>query len=297
MDTLSLKIRGNLEQHQQQTIARHSYHWKMIRLVSMVAALLVSASAFIPNLGHFRHIITLLLFSPVLLLTGLFSFQQFAPKRTLQIVLLGLIFTLLSIAGGLLYPTSPSTPAWITLFIPVISWALIGKLFQESPHQSRRYSLRPFNLGINALAGCFVGLILAIHELIIIRYIPGMQPLRINFSTQEFFWLVGILTGLVVPAEELLFRGASFSVLHDDLVRPFKISAFQITLLNILLCFSIALINIKDINLLPLMTLTLIYKSILSYCCLFIIERFRNMWATIGATFIFYLLLGQVLFL
>lgn len=266
-------------------------------MVSVGAAFFVVASTFIPNLSLYRHILTLILFSPVLLSTGLFSFQQFAPKRTLQIVLLALIFTLLSIAGGLLYPSTPAVPSWISLFIPVISWTIIGKLFQESPHQSRRYSLRPYNLSVNVIAGFFVGLILAVHELIILKFIPGIDPIRINFSGQELLWQIGILAGLVVPAEELLFRGAAFSVIHDDLLQRFRTSAFQITLLNFLICLSIGLINIKNTNLLPVMGITLVYKSVLSYCSLYIIERYRNMWATMAANFIFYLLLSQVLFL
>lgn len=297
MDPLTLKIRGNLHKYRQQTQAKNLAQWKIIQAVSLTAALVLIGVSLVPSSWPFRHAIQLLVFSPMLMVTSLYFFLQRAENRVLQLSLLAFIFSLLSLAGAYLFPSSADVPSWIALLIPLVSHTILYNIFRDNPHQSRRYSVRPLNWEINIAIGAFIGAIVAAHEYLILNFIPGIQVESFWLSFQKMTWLVGIMAGLVVPAEELLLRGAAFSIFHDDLNHNFRQTLLQIGFFNLMLILALGISNIASEQWIPLLTITLMYKVVLTFLNVFMIERWRNIWASGAAALVFYVAIGRVFFL
>jgi hypothetical protein len=55
--------------------------------------------------------------------------------------------------------------------------------------------------------------------------------------------------------------------------------------------------NISSQIWLPVLAVTVLYKMVLALINLFMVERWRNIWASGAKTLVFYLLIGRVFFL
>lgn len=297
MDPLALKIRGNLQKFRQQTQAQYLKEWKIIQVVNLLAALILMLVALFPALWPIRHAVQVLIYAPLLIITSLFFYLKHAENHLVQLTLLGMIFTLLSLAAAFLHPDNLQAPSWLALLIPVVSLPILYNLFKESPHQSRRYSLRPLNWGINIAAGLLIGTIAAAHEYLILKFIPDINLSMLSISFRQAAWLIGVLAGLVVPAEELFFRGTAFSIYHDDLNHSFNQSLGQVGFFSMVMAIGFGMSNISSQIWLPILAVTVLYKMVLALINLFMVERWRNIWASGAMTLVFYLLIGRVFFL
>jgi hypothetical protein len=297
MDTLTIKIRGNLRNYKEKVQADRQRYWLMIQVTVLITAAALLLLALIPKPWVLENYVPLVILIPMFLLASLMKFFSDTLNRGLQITLLSIIFILLSVAAGFLKPISPTTPSWIALAFPLVTWPMIFRLIQEVPHQARMYSLRPLYGYLVIVTAGLSGLTLGVHKFLLGRFIPWIGPVEIDMSFQTLCWMLGVGAGLIVPAEELLLRGAGFSVFHDDLEHSFNATAFRIAGLNTLLYLSLLLFTFHGKAALSSGLLALFYKAILSYWCTYLVLRWRNLYASAAANLLFLITAGQVFFL
>jgi len=301
MERLTIKIRSDLRQYRQRMYLIQRDRWRVIQVCVLGSCLLLLSLTFLVKPWPLTHIFPLAIFSPLLLLLSIKeSFRHFT-KPLLQSGLLAIVLLCLSIAGGVLHPSTPLDrryiPSWITLIFPFFTIPLLGRIFKSVPYLARQYSLRPNQPALNLLTGAFIGAILALHFFLIGRYFSPVHNSLISVLPGENLWLLGILAGLVIPAEELLLRGAAFSLHHDNLGNRFSKTAFYVIALNGVLYLALLLYNLTNPDLFLLGLLAIFYKLIIALCTLFLIYKRRNLLAGFATNLVFTFLAGQIFFL
>ena len=297
MEILTLNIKGNLRRYKEQVRAERMRYWLMIEVTVLIVAAALAVLAFIPKPWVLDNFIPFIILVPMFFLVSLMRFFNNTLNRPLQIALLLMIFVLLGIAAGFLKPTSPEVPSWIALALPLVTWPMLARLIIEVPHQSRMLSLRPKFGHLITLTAALFGLTIAAHKFLLGAFVPWISSPKVDLSFQTLSWMVGVCAGLIVPAEEILFRGAAFSVYHDDLERSYFATAFRITLLNFVLYLGLFVFNLHGATELYSGLLALFYKALLSFAGCFIVYRWRNLYASAAANLIFLIFAGQVFFL
>ena len=297
MEILTLKIRGNLRRYKEQVRVDRLRYWLLIEITVLIAAAALAILAFIPKPWLLTNYIPFLVVTPLFFLVGLTRFFSDTANHSLQMALLVIIFVLLSFAAGFLKPISPEVPSWIALSLPFVTWPMLARLFIDAPQKARMYSLRPKMGHLIIATAALFGLTLAAHKFLFGSFIPWIRVPDLNFTFQKLSWMFGVCAGLVVPAEEILLRGAGFSVYHDDLERSFLATAFRISLLNTVLYLGLFVFNLNGTIHLYSGLLALLYKGLLSFACTFIVNRWRNLYASAAANLVFLIFAGQVFFL
>ncbi len=301
MDTLTLKVRSDLRRYRQQLSLIYKDRWRFIQVVILGACLLLLSTVFLQKTWPTSRILPLLLFSPILILLSLSQAIKLFSKPGRQGLLLAVIFSCLSVAAGILHPGYPESQgdkfAWLTIFFPFITIPLFIRIFGDAPHLARKYSLRPYQPTLTIITGFFVGACLALHLYLVVRFIPTISNAYISFLPNTNLWFLGVLAGLVIPAEEMLFRGVVFSLHFDDIGNRFGSTAARIVVLNGVIYLVLMLYNLTRPDLLLVGILAVLYKCVLAYCSVYLIYRRRNLLAGFAANLIFTFLAGQIFFL
>ncbi len=281
MEILTLKIRGDLRKHTQSWRARWTARWRMLQLLVLVSGMLATVYSVFPQHWPIHQAVPLLLFAPVLLIAGLQRFIQASPRPRLMTILLSLTYLILALLAAFLAPPKPDVRVflpdwsiWLSLAIPLVSWIILGRLFLQHPSQARQYSLRTRPLVNNIIIGLGCGIGLALHLYLLAHFVTGVQFSPLLFSRPGLIWMVCVLAGILVPAEELIFRGAAFSVLYDELNMRFFDVAVRVTAIN-LLVYLVILVNTKVV--LPFGLLILVYRAGLSVLNLYLVSRRRSL--------------------
>lgn len=301
MDTLTIKIRGDLRRYRQQILNQHKDRWRMMQIVVLASSLIVLGLAFIEKPHPIQHFVPLLLFSPIFYLLATRRLWSNFPRGKLLNRAFAALLIVLSFTAGFLYPDQDGAQntiaPWLTLTFPFITWPILVRLFMAQPQAARRYGMQLYQPFLNIGTGIFIGAALAFHQFLVSRILPGVPyPLPI-LQPEATAWLVGVLTGLVIPAEELLFRGEAFSLHFDHLGNSLRSSIIRITVLNSAVYLVLMLYSMTNFALLTAGILGIVYKAILSAACLFYMFRRRNLMTCYTANLTYMLLAGQVFFL
>ncbi len=296
MEILTLKIREDLRKHNQVMRAQWTARWRWLQLLVLICGLLVAVFSLLPQRWPVQQAVYLLLFAPLLLLTGIQPFVNAAGRRFLITALLAFVYVVLALASAVLNPVEPAAVGllprgaiWISLLIPILSWSILLRLFHIFPSQARQYSLRGKPVLINLLIGAGVGLAAVLHLYMVSYFIPSMEYPAGQFSREGLIWGACVLAGLIVPAEELLFRGAAFSILYDELNVHFPGAVARVTVLNVLVHL---VIIVSSHSVQPFALLTLVYRAGLSAACLYLVLRRRSLLPCMLANLIFSMATG-----
>ncbi len=301
MEILTLKIRGDLRKHSQTWRARWMSRWRMLQLLVLVSGMLVTIYSVLPQRWPIHQAVPFLLFAPVLLIAGLQPFIQASPRPRLMTIQLGLTYLILALLAALLIPSSSNTNVflpewtnWLSLLIPVVSWIILGRLFLQHPSQARQYSLRTRPLINNLIIGLGCGIGLALHLYLVAHFITAIQFSPLLFTRPGLIWMVSVLAGILVPAEEMIFRGAAFSILFDELNMRFFDVAVRVTAIN-LLVYLVILVNTEAV--LPFGLLILAYRAGLSVLNLYLVSRRRSLLPAMLVNLVFTLATGWLFLL
>lgn len=296
MDILSYKIREDLRKHNRSMRAHWTARWRWLQLLVLICGLLIAFYSLLPPSWPLQQAVYLLLFAPLLILTGLQPFIQVSTRRYLVIGLISFIYIVLTLAAAVLNPADqasvlflPSWAIWLSLAFPILSWSILFRLFHTSPAQSRQYSLRAKPILANAVIGAGVGMAAVLHFYLIAYFIPGFQIPPFLSSGEHLLWSFCVLAGLVVPAEELVFRGAGFSILYDELNYRFSDAVVRITAIN-LLVYLVIIASRQAVE--PFTLFSLVYRAGLSAVSLYLVLRRRSLLPCILANLIFSLATG-----
>lgn len=300
MELLTLKIRGDLHAHNQEMRARWTARWRGLQLLTLGVGLLIAIYSLFPQHWPIQQAVPLLMFAPLLLMAGLQPFIFATRRPNLVTAVMAVVFILLALAAGLLHPLSPAKhrllpewSAWLSLLIPLISWMILIRLILNSRAQARHYSLRTSSFVMNGLIGLACGAGLALHLFLVGYYVTGATFPAAMFDRESILWMVSILIGIVVPAEEIIFRGAAFSTLYDELNTRFSDAVWRITSLDVLVYLVILAISKPD---LPFALLTLLYRAGLSAISLYLVQRRRSLLPAMMANLAFSLATGWLFF-
>ncbi len=299
MDILSLKIREDLRKHNQAMRAHWTARWRWLQLLVLICGLVIALYSILPPSWPLQQTVYLLIFTPLLLLAGLEPFIQAAGKRSLVIVLVSLVYVILALAAAVLNPAEsavetilPGWTFWLILIVPMVSWGILLRLFRASPAQTRQYSLRNKPVFPNLFIGVSLGAAAVLHLFLVSHFIPAVEFPSIQLDGKALLWSFCVLAGIVVPAEELIFRGAAFSILYDELNSLFTDAVVRITALNML----VYLVIIASSHMVqPFILLSLLYRAGLSVVCLFLVMRRRSLLPCMLANLIFSLATGWLI--
>lgn len=301
MEILALKIRGDLHKHNQTQRARWLARWRWLQLLTLACGLLIAIYSLLPQRWPFHEIVPFLLFAPMLILTGLQPFIYAYRKPFLITGILALVYIILAITAGVLNPFPPEVKYilpdwanWFSLIILLVSWGILLRLILNSPTQARQYSLRSAPILSNLLIGVACGVGLALHLYLVAYFIVDVTFPPVLFAPKGIIWAFSILIGIVVPAEELIFRGAAFSILYDELNTRFSDTVLRITSLDVLIYLVILASNQ---SVLPLALLMLLYRAGLSAGTLYLVLHRRSLLPAMVANLIFSLATGWLLFI
>lgn len=296
MDILSLKIREDLRKHNQAMRAHWTARWRWLQLLVLVCGLLIAFYTLLPPSWPLQQTVFLLLFAPLLLITGLEPFIRATGRPSLLIGLIAFVYVILALAAAVLNPAEsplglflPRWTFWLILIIPLISWGILLRLFHASPSQARQYSLRTKPVLVNLFIGAGLGVATVLHMFLVANFIPHVEIPTFQLSGDVLLWNFCILAGIVVPAEELIFRGAAFSILYDELNSHFGDAVARITALNVLIYL---VIIAASHTVQPFVLLSLLYRGALSVICLFLVMRRRSLLPCMLANLIFSLATG-----
>jgi len=301
MDILTLKIRGDLRKHGETWRARWMSRWRMLQLIVLASGMLITIYSIFPQRWPAHEAAPLLLFAPVLLIAGLQPFIQISHRPRLLSILLAIVYLILAVLAAVLDPSAPESRAtlpdwtnWLSFLIPLISWIILGWLFAQNPSQARRYSLRGHPVANNLVIGIGCGIGLALHLYLVAHFISAIEFSPFLFSRQGIFWMLCVLGGLLVPAEELIMRGEAFSILFDELNMRFFDTAMRITALD-LLVYLVILVNTEAV--LPFALLILVYRAGLSILSLYLVLRRRSLLPAMLANLVFSMATGWLFLL
>ncbi len=291
MEALSLKVRSDLRRHRQNLLDQHNRHWRKIQIVVLLSSIVLFIIHLFISDWPYRNILTIYLFAPVFFLIGLERFWDGLSQKKLLTFAFVFILSALTASAGLFNPRlqSPLSPysGWFGLLIPLIIFSLATWLAKKNPAQARCFSLLPYKPTIHILAGLFFGVGVAIHFLLVARFFPDASQQTGPIQLQYIAWLIGILAGLIVPAEELLFRGVAFSILFDGIGNSILRTIMRISTLNLIAYLPIFLVLVEDMQHLPSALLAFIYKGLLSAISVYVIYRWRNLYVTFVANLAF----------
>jgi membrane protease YdiL (CAAX protease family) len=296
MDILTLKLREDLRKHNQAMRAHWTARWRWLQLLVLICGLLIALYTLLPPSWPLQPAVYLFLFAPLLLLAGLQPFIHATRRPDLLTGVISFVYIILSLAAAILNPAGPAGDLllpdwsiWFSLAIPVLSWGILIWLFLAVPAQSRQYRLRFRPVFVNLIIGIGVGLATVLHMYLVSYFIPAVEFPKIQFSDPGLLWSFCVLAGIVVPAEELIFRGAAFSILYDELNLRFSDVVVRITAIN-LLVYLVIVASSQMVQ--PFVLLSLIYRAGLSACCLFLVLRRRSLAPALLANLIFSIATG-----
>lgn len=296
MDILTLRIREDLRKHNQNMRVQWTARWRWLQLLVLFFCLLIAFSSFLPLSLPLHQAMALVLFAPLLMLTGLQPFIYPLKRYKLLISFLTIIYLLIVIAAVILNPVgsvfqrvlSPWA-IWLNLLIPFLSWCILIILFVRSPSQARQYSLRAQPVFMNILIGIGSGLALTLHLYMVAYFIPNIGQPLFQFNRDGLLWNLCLLIGIIVPAEELVFRGAAFSILYDELNSHFGEVMARVTALNIMV-YLVVIVSNQSLH--PFELLSLVYRAGLSAISLYFVMRLRSLLPGMLANLIFTLATG-----
>ncbi len=291
MEILTLKIREDLRKHNQVMRAQWTARWRWLQLLVLICGLLVAVFSLVPQRWPVQQSVYLLLFAPLLMLIGIQPFIHAAGRRFLVTTLVAFVYVVLALAAAVLNPKEsagvnllPRGAIWISLLIPLLSWSILLRLFHNSPSLARQYSLRGKPILINLVIGIGIGLAAALHLYLISYFIPVVAFPAGQFTREGLIWSTCVLAGLIVPAEEVLFRGAAFSILYDELNIHFPGTVARIIVLNVLI-YLVIIVSGHTVQ--PFELLVLLYRAVLSAICLHLVLRRRSLLPCMLANLIF----------
>lgn len=294
MEALSLKVRSDLRRHRQTLLEQHHYRWRKIQVIVLISSIiLLFVHVFVAD-WPYRNLLTIYLFAPIFFLSGLERFLDGLPqKNVLTLAFLSILIALSTAAGA----TNPRLPTllfdhsgWAGLLIPLFVIFLLLWLIRKNPTQARRYSLLPYKPAIHIFTGLFFGIGMAIHFILIARFLPDTSLSGITLQPEYAVWLFGVLAGLIIPAEELLFRGVAFSIVFDGIGSSILKTLLRITALNLIPYLPIVIYLAAETQQIASGVLALVYKGILSAISAYVIYRWRNLYVTCAANLAFALI-------
>ncbi len=301
MEALFLRIRSDFRTYRQKFMAIRKMEWRNILILNLaVPFLLIVAYPLIKNLP-FKNLFLIYVFSPLLLLFGLNDFFQNLPQKlTLKIAFLLVTIALATFVWLInpdLNPKIFPNSGWFSLIALVITWVVLSWLFEKNIPQTRRYSLIPAYPYIHIATGAFVGAGLALHALLVARFFPIPDLPLPGLYTEKVIWLFGLFAGLLIPSEELFYRGKIFTLLFDEKLFSLRKTILWVDTLNIILYVPAWIYLASNPNALLYGTIVLIYKLILSTISTYIIYRWRNIYVGFAANVAFSMIIIQPFYL
>jgi membrane protease YdiL (CAAX protease family) len=301
MEALLLKIRNDLRSHRQTLAAQQNKEWRNILILNIALPLgLLLIYPFIKN-WQSHNLLLIYYFSPVLYLQSLKKFFVGLPQKNILYLAFILVLSALStftwFTNPDLQPTIFSYSGWSALLAIFLVWIVLAWIFEKNLPRSRRYSLTPFHPFLHIASGAFMGAGLAFHGLLVSRFLPIINLPLPGLNAEKLVWLFGLFAGLIIPAEELFFRGKLFSLLFDEKSIPLKKTILWISALNLVVYLPALLYLSKSPNTLPFGVIALFYKFILSVVSVFIIYRWRNLYVVFAANLAFSMVIIQPFYL
>ncbi len=301
MEALLLKIRNNLRVHRQNIKSRQNREWRNVLILILVTSMgLLLLYPFIQT-WRSHNLFLIFLFSPILFLQGLNKFFDGLPQKNILVLAFSLVFTALSAFVWFINPSfTPAIfphSAWSSLLAILLAWVILAWIFEKNIPQSRRYSLLPSYPFIHIASGAFMGIGMALHALLVARFLPNFNLPLPTLNTEKTVWLFGLFAGLIIPSEELFFRGRLFSLLFDSKTFPLSKTILWISLLNLIVYIPPIIYLSSSINTLSMGIITFIYKFILSAVSVYIIYRWRNMYVCFAANLAFSMVMIQPFYL
>jgi hypothetical protein len=301
MEALLLRIRNDLRLHRQTMISQQNKEWRRILVINI--ALSLGLSIIFPFIKNWQshNLMILYLFSPVLYLQALNKFFIGLPQKNLLSIAFLLVLTALSTFTWFTNPDlSPAIfphSGWSALVAIFLVWVVLAWIFEKNLPQSRRYSLIPFQPFLHIASGAFMGAGLALHALLVSRFLPVFNLPLPGLNTEKMVWLFGLFAGLIIPSEELFFRGKLFSLLFDEKLYPIRKTILWISILNMVIYLPAIIYLSQNLNSLPFGAIALIYKFILSAVSVFIVYRWRNLYVGFAANLAFSMIIIQPFYL
>lgn len=301
MEALLLKIRNDLRGHRQSLTAHQNREWRTLLLLNIALPIgLLIIFPFIKN-WQSHNLLLVFLFSPILYLQSLNKFFMGLPQKNLLTLAFLLILTALT---TFTWFTNPDlTPAifphagWSALISIIIVWIMLAWIFDKNSTQSRRYSLTPNHPFLHIASGAFVGVGMALHALLVARFLPNLNLPLPTLNAEKVVWLFGLFGSLIIPAEELFFRGKLFSFLFDEKLVSLKKTILWISILNLIVYLPALIYLSKNPGALPFGVISFLYKFILSATTVFIVYRWRNLYVGFAANLAFSMLIIQPFYL
>ncbi|MEW6502841.1 MAG: hypothetical protein AB1457_02630 [Chloroflexota bacterium] len=301
MEALLLKIRNDLRGYRQSLIAQQNREWRYLLIlnISLPLGLLIIYPLISTWPSH--NLLLIYLFSPIVFLQSLNKFFIGLPQKNLLLFAFLLVLIALSTFAWYTNPDLITVPfpqsGWSGLLAIIIMWVMLAWIFEKNLPQARRYSLNPQHPFLHIVSGAFMGTGLALHALLVARFLPNFNLPLPALNTEKVIWLFGLFGGLIIPAEELFFRGKLFSFLFDERSMSLKKTMLWISFLNLLVYLPALVYLSKNISMLPLGFITLFYKFILSTTSVYIIYRWRNIYVGFAANLAFAMLMIQPFYL
>lgn len=301
MEALLLKIRNDLRAHRQALIAHQNREWRNVLILNLALPLaLLLIYPFIKN-WQSHNLLLIYYFSPILYLQSLKKFFVGLPQK--NILYLAFILVLSTLSTFTWFTNPDLQPAifphsgWSTLLAIFLVWIILAWIFEKNLPQSRRYSLLPLHPFLHVASGAFMGAGLAFHALLVARFLPFFDLPIPGLNEEKMVWLFGLFAGLIIPAEELFFRGKLFSLLFDEKSIPLKNTILWITALNLVVYLPALLYLSRSPNTLLFGVIVFLYKFILSAVSVFIIYRWRNLFVVFAANLAFSMVIIQPFYL
>lgn len=301
MEALLLKIRNDLRAHRQALIAHQNREWRNVLILNLSLPLgLLLIFPFIKN-WQSHNLLLIYYFSPVLYLQSLKKFFVGLPQKNILYLAFILVLSALStftwFTNPDLQPVIIPHSGWGALLAIFLVWIILAWIFEKNLPQSRRYSLLPFHPFLHVASGAFMGAGLAFHALLVARFLPFFDLPFPGLNAEKMVWLFGLFAGLIIPAEELFFRGKLFSLLFDERSIRLKKTILWITALNLAVYLPALLYLSRSPNTLLFGLIVFLYKFILSAVSVFIIYRWRNLYVVFAANLAFSMVIIQPFYL
>ncbi|GAP10798.1 hypothetical protein BECAL_01974 [Bellilinea caldifistulae] len=301
MEALLLKIRNDLRGHRQALTTQQNREWRnLLILIFTIPVGLLMIFPFIKD-WQSHNLLLIYLFSPVLYLQSLNKFFIGLPQKNILVLAFFLVLTALStftwFTNPDLTPVIFPLSGWGALTAIIIAWIMLAWIFERNLPQARRYSLTPHHPFLHIASGAFMGAGLALHALLVARFLPNFNLPLPALNTEKFVWLFGLFSGLIIPAEELFFRGKLFSLLFDEKAISLKKTILWISFLNLIVYLPALVYLSRNPGMLSFGVITFIYKFILSAVTVFIVYRWRNLYVGFAANLAFSILMIQPFYL
>ena len=298
MDILALKLRSDFSQFLKQVKSDQVVYWRRVKQALIAISVVLILFSLVPIQKPLGSWLGFFIYSPLVLIFAIQPTIHILKRRRIAFILLVIIFSLISFMASALNPflfTTEKYPTWalvVMLLLPIIMWLVLSFYYMLIPSEARRSGMGIRGGGFNLVLGLLIGCLVSGHFLFIIRYIPNIGYAEIPGDPSVLIYLFGTVLGVVIPSQELLFRGTGFSILHDSEQKPFLPVYREIAFLELLLISAVLLVAGAPYS---LILINIPYRLAITFINLVFFRKQRTLLLPIVVNLIYSIVFGLVL--